>query len=131
MRCLGPHRLYNALSFVMLSSSRHAAFLVGFSVAAIAADPPKATVILAENCQKCHNASVRMGGLSLAAAADAAKGGLHGAAIVPGKPEESLLVRMISGEKPKMPMQGRPLSPEQVTEIRTWIAQGAVWPEAS
>ena len=104
--------MYNAFSFVMLSSSRQV-FLAALAVAAIAgaAEPPKAAAILAEHCLKCHNSSVRMSGLSLASAADARKGGLHGPAIVPGKPEESLLVRMISGEKPKMPMQGAPLSP--------------------
>ena len=99
-----------------------------------AAEPPKAAAILAEHCLKCHNSSVRMSGLSLASAADARKGGLHGPAIVPGKPEESLLVRMISGEnrrKPKMPMQGAPLSPAEVAEIRTWIEQGALWPDAA
>ena len=76
-----------------------------------------------------------MSGLSLASAADAKKGGLHGPAIVPGKPDESLLVRMITGEKPgekpKMPMQGAPLSPAELAEIRTWIEHGATWPNAS
>jgi cytochrome c553 len=123
--------MYNAVSFVMLSSSRHG-FLAIFAVAALAgaAEPPKAATILAERCLKCHNASVRMSGLSLASAADARKGGLHGPAIVAGKPEESLLVRMISGEKPKMPMGGAPLSPAETMEIRTWIEQGAIWPDA-
>jgi mono/diheme cytochrome c family protein len=115
----------------MLSSSRHV-FLAALAVSATAgaAEPPNATAILAEHCAKCHNPSVKMSGLSLASAADASKGGLQGPAIVPGKPEESLLVRMISGEKPKMPMQGTPLSAAQVAEIRTWIAQGALWPDS-
>jgi hypothetical protein len=90
---------------------------------------PKAAAILEENCLKCHNSSVKMSGLSLASAADARKGGLHGPAIVPGKPDESILLRMISGDKPKMPMQGTPLSAAQVAEIRNWIEQGAPWPE--
>ena len=72
-----------------------------------------------------------MSGLSLASAADARKGGLHGPAIVPGKPEQSLLLGMISGEKPKMPMGDAPLSPAQVAEIRTSIEQGALWPDAT
>src|SRR5260370_4226829 len=115
----------------MLSSSRHAV-LAAFAVAstARAAEPPKAVVILAERCLKCHNTSPRMSGLSLASAADARKGGLHGPAIVPGKPEESLLLGMITGDKPKMPMGDSPLSPAQVAEIRTWIEQGALWPDA-
>src|SRR4029077_7138886 len=127
--------MYNALSFVMLSSSR-LGFLAILALAALAgaAEPPKAAVILAERCLKSHNSSVRMRGLSLASAADAKKGGVHGPAIVPGKPDDSLLVRMISGEKPgekpKMPMQGTPLSPAELAEIRTWIEQGAPWPNA-
>jgi mono/diheme cytochrome c family protein len=128
--------VYNAFSLVMPFPSRQV-FLAAFAVAMAArgAEPPKAAVIVAERCLKCHNASVRMSGLSLASAADARKGGLHGPAIVPGKPEESLIVRMISaekpGEKPRMPMQGTPLSEAEVAEIRGWIAQGAVWPEGS
>ena len=100
-----------------------------------AAEPPKAAAILAEHCLKCHNSSVRMSGLSLASAADAKKGGLHGPAIVAGKPDESLLIRMITGEKPgekpQMPMQSAPLSPAEVAEIRTWIEQGAILPDGS
>jgi hypothetical protein len=114
----------------MLSTSRLGllAILVTASLAG-ATEAPKAAAILAERCVKCHNPSVRMSGLSLASAADARKGGLHGPAIVPGKPEEGLLLRMISGEKPKMPMQDTPLSAVQVAEIRTWIEQGASWPD--
>ena len=50
---------------MMLSSSRHV-FLAAFAVASIAraAEPPKAVVILAERCLKCHNASPRMSGHS-------------------------------------------------------------------
>ena len=99
------------------------------TAAACAADPPKAALLLEANCLRCHNPAVRMSGLSLATAADAAKGGLHGPAIVPGKPDESNLLRMISGDKPRMPMQAAPLTAAQVAEIRNWIAQGAPWPE--
>src|SRR5437762_3315959 len=94
-----------------------------------AAEPPKAAAILKEHCLHCHNSSTRMSGLSLATVADARKGGLHGPAIMPGKPGESLVMQMISGDKPKMPMQSAPLSAAQVAEIRAWIEQGAPWPE--
>jgi cytochrome c551/c552 len=93
------------------------------------ADLPTAAALLEEQCLKCHNASVRMSGLSLESLADAQKGGTQGPAIVPGKPQESVLLRMISGEKPRMPMQAAPLSPAEVASIRQWIADGAPWPE--
>jgi hypothetical protein len=93
-----------------------------------AADLSKVAAILEEHCLKCHNSSVKMSGLSLASAADAGKGGQHGPVIVPGKPDDSAIVRMISGERPKMPLQATPLSAEQVAVIRTWIVEGAPWP---
>jgi hypothetical protein len=113
----------------MLSWFRHS-FVVFSTMTAVAlgAEPPKAVAILAENCLKCHNASVRMSGLALTSSADAIKGGLHGPAIVPGKPEESLLMQMISGDKPRMPMHGKALAREDVEEIRAWIEHGASWP---
>jgi len=46
-----------------------------------------------------------------------------------GKPDESNLQRMISGEKPMMPMQSAPLTGAQVADIRAWIEQGSAWPE--
>src|SRR4051794_14440637 len=94
-----------------------------------AADLPKAAALLEQHCLKCHNATIKMSGLSLLSLADATKGGIHGPAIVPGKPDDSNLIRMISGDKPKMPMQAAPLSPADVAEIRNWIAAGAPWPE--
>jgi len=122
--------LYSACSLVMLIPLRSAAIgaLIAASVPG-ATDLPKAAEILETHCLRCHNSSARMSGLSLATAADARNGGLHGPAIVPGKPDESLLIQMISGEKPKMPMQSPPLTGAQVAEIRSWIEQGAPWPE--
>jgi len=75
----------------------------------------------------CHNDKTRTGGLSLATIEDVRKGGRRGPAIVPGKPSESLLYRLISGEQPAMPFQGQPLTPAEVESIRQWIEQGAPW----
>jgi cytochrome c551/c552 len=95
---------------------------------AMAAEQPKAIAILQQKCLRCHNSSTRTSGLSLTSVADIKRGGAHGPAIIAGKPDESLLIRMISGEKPQMPMSAQPLSKEQVAEIRSWIEQGAPWP---
>jgi hypothetical protein len=116
----------------MLSWSRQTICVAAaMVVVASGAEPPKAVAILTENCLKCHNSSVRMSGLALTSSADAIKGGLHGPAIVPGQPEQSLLMQMISGDKPRMPMQGKPLAREDVEEIRAWIEHGASWPEGA
>ena len=52
-------------------------------------------------------------------------------AIVPHKSDESLLIRYVSGadEKLIMPPTEPRLTAEQVGLLRTWIDQGAVWPD--
>ena len=53
------------------------------------------------------------------------RGGKSGPAIVPGKPEESLLLHKVSGDKPAMPAVGGPLTDAEVDLFRRWIADGA------
>src|SRR5262249_3946912 len=60
---------------------------------------------------------------------DALAGSTNGPVIVPGKPADSRLVAMVSGDKPKMPRNGTPLSAEQVAALKQWIEEGARWPE--
>ncbi|MEO8130690.1 MAG: DUF1553 domain-containing protein [Bryobacteraceae bacterium] len=84
--------------------------------------------ILTVKCLACHNSTAKMSGLSLSSAADAARGGKRGTSIVPGKPDESLLIQMVSGPSPRMPLQSAPLSPSEVATLRGWIEAGAVWP---
>ena len=48
---------------------------------------------------------------------------------MPGKPDESLLLDMISGDTPEMPQKEKPLSKEEVAGIRSWIETGAHWPD--
>jgi len=81
--------------------------------------------ILQRQCSGCHFAGKHEGGLSVVAVSDLLKGGDSGAAINPKKPDESVLVQYISGEKPQMPLNGEPLSAANVFTIRTWISQGA------
>ncbi len=85
--------------------------------------------ILERRCVQCHGSLSPKGNLSLTTAAGVLKGGDGGPAVVPGKPEESLLVDMISGDPPEMPKKSKPLSKQEVAIIRTWIEEGASWPE--
>src|SRR5262249_13063634 len=48
--------------------------------------------IFARSCYQCHGAKMAMGGLRLDGKESALKGGLSGAAIVPGDSKRSLLV---------------------------------------
>src|SRR5438045_3427796 len=75
-------------------------------------------------CAKCHGEKVRKAGLDLTTAAGILKGGESGRAIVPGKPEESLLFDKVhSGAMPPK-KEGR-LDEAAVQTIRRWIAAGA------
>ena len=84
--------------------------------------------ILERRCVHCHGGSAPKGNLSLTTAAGASKGGDGGPAVVPGKPDESLLIEMISGDKPAMPQKEKPLSNDETAAIRSWIETGASWP---
>ena len=85
--------------------------------------------ILKTNCQPCHSDTTRSSGLALTTRDAILAGGNRGAAIKPGNPAESLLVRAIeqSGEL-KMP-PGRKLQPDEISSIRRWIELGALWPK--
>ncbi len=84
--------------------------------------------VLERRCVHCHGGSAPKGNLSLTTAAGASKGGDGGPAVVPGKPGESILVEMISGARPAMPLKEKPLSKEETAAIRKWIETGASWP---
>ena len=77
--------------------------------------------ILKRRCRGCHTASDAKGGLKLDSVADMLKGGESGILFEKGKPDESLLVEMISGEQPEMPKMRPPLSAAKVNIIRGWI----------
>ncbi|MBI3862819.1 MAG: PSD1 domain-containing protein [Planctomycetia bacterium] len=80
--------------------------------------------ILEVRCLKCHGAQMRKAGLDLRRQFTIVKGGDSGAAIVPGKPDESLLIEMI--EKKEMPpKEDDPLDARQLELLRRWVASGA------
>ena len=84
--------------------------------------------VLAGNCYACHT-GVQSGGLRLDSRADVLKGGKSGPAVVPGKPEESLLLQVArhAEGRPKMPPAGR-LGDDEIRDLATWVRDGAVWP---
>ena len=85
--------------------------------------------VLAKNCYSCHREAA-LGGLRLDSLEAVLKGGKSGAAVVVGRPEESLMLRAVrqADEKvKKMPPSGK-LSEAEIADLSVWIAQGAVWP---
>ncbi|MCP4173234.1 MAG: DUF1553 domain-containing protein [Fuerstiella sp.] len=85
--------------------------------------------VLVEHCYKCHavNAKNVRGGLLLDSKAGALDGGESGAAVVPGAPEESLLLSALKHESYEMPPD-RKLSDAIVADFEKWIHDGAVDP---
>ncbi len=87
--------------------------------------------ILNRHCVACHGAEKQKGGLRLDRRADALRGGDSGKAVVPGNAADSLLLKLVSGADPDtvMPPRGDRLTPAEVGVLRTWIEQGARWPD--
>src|SRR5262245_5519596 len=107
-----------------------AMFVVLFRGALPAAEPEltfehQIRPILKAHCLRCHGEDEPIeGNLDLRLVRFHKKGGDSGPALVPGKPDESLLLtRIRDGEMP--PEGATPLKPEQVQLIARWIAAGA------
>ena len=81
--------------------------------------------ILQRNCSGCHQPAKAGGKLSLTSFAEFKKGGENGESYTAGKPDESVIIEYISGEKPRMPLKAAPLPKEQVELISRWISEGA------
>ena len=77
--------------------------------------------IFEANCVMCHGAKVQRSGLDLRTEQAVLKGGSRGAIIVPGKANESLLIKLITHkEEPAMPMGGK-LSDAEIATVAEWI----------
>ena len=86
--------------------------------------------IFAANCVKCHNESKKKGGYRLDAKDRVFAAGESGnVPIVPGKADESRIVKMLEGKgefaDSIMPPKGDPLTYQQIQLIRQWIDDGA------
>jgi mono/diheme cytochrome c family protein len=87
--------------------------------------------LLARQCLSCHGGQ-KLSPLDMLGRDELLKGGKHGPAIVPGKPDESLLIKAVTHthERLKMPLNGK-LSDQEIADLKSWIAGGAVWPESA
>ena len=87
--------------------------------------------LLKASCYACHSATQSMGHLRLDSKKPALQGGASGAAIVPGRSQESRLIRRVLGigREARMPLGGKPLADVQVSILKRWIDAGAPWPD--
>jgi hypothetical protein len=90
--------------------------------------------ILVINCIECHNTkdAAKYKGVNLQTREGAMASGENGPAIIPGKPEESLLIGML--KKDPSHEWAMPPTPDRIWGIRLeilerWIREGAQWPD--
>ncbi|MEK6247077.1 MAG: PSD1 and planctomycete cytochrome C domain-containing protein [Planctomycetales bacterium] len=90
--------------------------------------------LLKQHCFECHShdSGQADGGLVLDSEKGFLEGGTRGPAVVPGKPDESLLLQAVShaDEELSMPPDEK-LSDAKIAVLRRWIEQGAVQPESA
>ncbi|MCC9606161.1 PSD1 and planctomycete cytochrome C domain-containing protein [Blastopirellula sp. JC732] len=89
----------------------------------------KVRPLLASKCVSCHNAEKQKGELRLDSLDGMLQGGESGAALVPGKPDESLLIDAINYTSYEMPPTGQ-MSADSIEILTRWVKMGAPWPEA-
>ncbi len=88
--------------------------------------------LLAEHCSECHSPEHKVkGGLRLDSRAGWEEGGDAGAALVPGKPEESLLIKAVRYRDKDLQMPPKKkLSPEEIATLEQWVKLGAPDPRS-
>jgi hypothetical protein len=125
------------------SKSLSAIAIFALTAAVAAADSPptaeqlrffEATIrpLLVENCQKCHGPAKQFNGFRVDSREALIKGGDTGPAVMPGLPDESLLIRAVRhvDEDLKMPPEKK-LSDKQVSDLVKWVEMGAPFPAAA
>ena len=81
--------------------------------------------VLVEHCYECHAAGQkRQGGLLLDTRAGIRRGGDSGEAVVPGKPQDSLLLAALRYDSFEMPPKGQ-LPKDVIADFEKWIRIGA------
>ncbi|MFO0950538.1 MAG: DUF1549 domain-containing protein [Isosphaeraceae bacterium] len=123
--------LLPALLILPLAAIRPARAAETNSAEAVAFFESRVRPLLVNNCYNCHSANTNArGGLRVDDRNGLLQGGNSGPAVVPGRPEESLLIQAVRhGEDvPAMPPRKK-LADAEIADLARWIEQGAAWPE--
>ena len=86
--------------------------------------------IFNKSCITCHGGVKRQGGFSLLFRTDALAINKSGKpAIIPGNPDSSELIKRLTLKDPeeRMPYKHPALSQKEITTLKNWIKEGAVW----
>lgn len=83
--------------------------------------------VFVQHCVECHGPTKQESGLRLDSREGLLKGGDGGAAIVAGRPEESVLIEAVRHEGLEMPPEKK-LDDNVIAALEKWVRDGAVWP---
>ncbi len=126
MLCRRTRRLQTlalAVTFIMVGLTGHSEAAVDFN--------KQIKPIFEARCTECHGPVKPKGKYDMHTKASFFKGS-DGEAVIKGKPDESYIVELITlpaGDPDIMPAKGDPLTKEQIELIKTWIKEGANWPD--
>lgn len=95
----------------------------------------KVRPVFARNCYRCHSEreGSAKGGFTMDTRAGMLKGGDSGPVVVPGRPEQSLLVKAIQyydGDL-QMPPDNKKLLDGEINALTQWVLMGAPYPEGT
>jgi len=104
--------------------------------AALVADPARDAAryfdervapILSRRCLGCHNEELKNGNISFLDRDSLIRGGSRGPAIVPGKPQQSVLMDVLRHDGEIQMPPGPKLPAKEIAVLAEWIRRGALW----
>ncbi len=118
-----------ASSLISVPGAPTSAEVAAFSPQQLEYFEKKVRPLLAEHCYSCHSASANklQAGLLVDSRDAMISGGDSGESIIPGKPDESLLIEAVRYESYEMPPKGK-LADEEIETLVRWVEMGAPWP---
>ncbi len=131
LRMTTQNRLSNGQFAILFACHLVLGFPLFPQAAAAPGESDEALKVLNRYCAGCHNANDAEADFSLSDYASLMKGTIDGSVVQPGKPDESKLLQLMTGElEPKMPPEEEDQPTEaEIDAIRKWIAKGAKAPE--
>ncbi|WP_232100804.1 PSD1 and planctomycete cytochrome C domain-containing protein [Gimesia fumaroli] len=87
--------------------------------------------LLIKHCYDCHGADAQESGLRVDTFKGIAKGGKAGSLLVPGKPDQSLLITAVKYQASDLQMPpDEKLSKQEIEDLTNWVKMGAPYPNA-
>lgn len=131
MACKSSLSLLLGGAFAVACTAFSAGPEAGFSADQITFFEKSVRPILAENCYKCHQGHAAKNGLHLDSREGVVRGSDYKKIVVPGDPENSVLIKAVrhaAGAEP-MPNKKPQLAANQIDALVQWVKMGLPWPK--